>query len=70
MYALSKRLQQIYPHKFGQGKYFCIFGGLHIEKLLLKSHRQLIAGTGLPRSVSELFKTFNCWCWKYGVECP
>ena len=35
-YALSKRLRKMYPHKFRQRKYFPMFGGLHIEKLLLK----------------------------------
>ena len=49
VYALSKRLQKMYQHKFGQGKYFPIFGGLHIEKLFLEIHGQLIAGTRLTR---------------------
>ena len=39
----------MYPHKFGQGKYFPMFGGLHIEKVLLDIHGQLIAGSGFPR---------------------
>ena len=37
----------MYPHKFGQGKYFPMFDGLHIEKLLLEIHGQLTAGSGL-----------------------
>ena len=47
VYALSRRLQQIFPEKYGPGKYLAIFGGLHIEKLLLEIHGQLIAGSGL-----------------------
>ena len=53
VYALSKRLQQMYPHKFGQGKYFPMFGGFHIEKLLLEIHGHLIAG-------SRLLQFLNC----------
>ena len=34
-------------HTFGQDKCFLMFGGLHIEKLLLEMHDQLIAGMGL-----------------------
>ena len=34
-------------HTFGQDKCFSMFGGLHIEKLLLEIHRQLIAARGL-----------------------
>ena len=49
VYALSKRLQQMYPPTFGQGKYFPMFGRFHREKLLLDIHGQLIAGRGLPR---------------------
>ena len=45
VYALSKRLQLMYPHKFGQGKNFPMFGGIHIDKLLLEIHGQLIAGS-------------------------
>ena len=39
----------MYPYKFGQGKYFPMFAGLHIEKVLLEIHGQLIAGNGLRR---------------------
>ena len=39
----------MYPHKIGPRTYFPMFGGLHIEKLLLEIHRQLIAGSGLPQ---------------------
>ena len=49
VYALSKRLQQTYPYKFGQGKYCPMFGGLHIEKLFFEIHGQFVAGSGLPQ---------------------
>ena len=39
----------MYSHKFGHGKYFPMFGGLHIEKLLLEIYGQLIAGSEFPR---------------------
>ena len=49
VYVISKRLQQLYPHKFGRGKYFRMSGGFHIEKILIEGHDQLRAGSGLPR---------------------
>ena len=67
VYALSKRLQLMYPHKFGQGKNFPMFGGIHIDKLLLEIHGQLIAGSGLPRflnysklSITGAENSFEC----------
>ena len=67
VYALSKRLQLMYPHKFGQGKNFPMFGGLHIDKLLLEIHGQLIAGSGLPQflnysklSITGAENSFEC----------
>ena len=47
MYTISRQLQWIYPNEFGPGKYFPMFGGLHIEKLLLEIHGQLVDGSGL-----------------------
>ena len=47
VYALSRQLQNIYPNTFGPGKYFPMFGGLHIEKVLLIIHGQLVRGNGL-----------------------
>ena len=44
VYALSRRLQQMFPDSLGPEKYVPMFGGLHIGKLLLEIHRQLIAG--------------------------
>ena len=49
VYALSRRLQQMFPDTLGPGKYLPMFGGLHIEKLLLEIHGQLIAGSGLAQ---------------------
>ena len=49
VHALSKILQKFYPDKFGQEKYFPMFGGFHIENVLLENHGQLIAGSGLLR---------------------
>ena len=42
VYALPKKLQQMYPHKFGQRRYLPMFGRLHIEKILLEIHGQLL----------------------------
>ena len=55
VYAMSRQLQQYFPEEFGPGKYFPMFGGLHIEKLLLEIHGQLIDGSGL----SELIDVSN-----------
>ena len=55
VYALSKQIQILYPDQFGPGFYFPMFGGLHIEKVLLVIHGQLIEGSGL----SELMDVSN-----------
>ena len=44
IYALTKQLQWRFPSHFR--KYFCLFGGLHVEKRLLVLH--FIKGSGLP----------------------
>ena len=49
LYALSKQLQIIYQNEFGPGKYFPIFDGLYIEKVLLIIHGQLVEGSGLSQ---------------------
>ena len=49
VYAISRRLQEMFPDTIGPGKYLPMFGGLHIEKLLLEIHGQLIAGSGLSQ---------------------
>ena len=49
VYALSKILLKFYPDKFGQKKYFPMFGGFHIHNVVLENHGQLIAGSGLLR---------------------
>ena len=41
VYALSRRLQQMFPDSLGPGKYLPMFGGLHIEKLLLEIQASL-----------------------------
>ena len=46
VYALSRRLQQMFPDSFGPGKYLPMFGGLHAGKRLLEILEQLIAGSG------------------------
>ena len=53
VYALSRRLQQMFPDSLGPGKYLPMFGGLHIEKLLLEIHGQLIAGSGLTQFLDQ-----------------
>ena len=46
IYALTKQLQWRFPRNFR--KYFCLFGGLHVEKCLLVLHSDFIKGSGLP----------------------
>ena len=46
VYALSRRLQQMFPDSLGPGKYLPMFGGLHMGKRLLEILEQLIAGSG------------------------
>ena len=53
VFALSRRLQQMLPDSLGPGKYMPMFGGLHIEKLLLEIHGQLIAGSGLTQYLDQ-----------------
>ena len=53
--ALSRQLQQMLHDSLGPGKYLPMFGGLHIEQLLLEIHRKLIAGSGLAQ-VLDLVK--------------
>ena len=35
------------------GKYLSMFGGLHVEKLRLEIHGQLIAGSGLAQFLDQ-----------------
>ena len=49
IYALSKQLQIMFANEFGPGKYFSILGKLHIEKVLLVIHGQLVVGCGLSQ---------------------
>ena len=53
IYALSRRLQQIFPDSLGPGKYLPMFGGLIIEKLPLEIHGQLIARSGLAQFLDQ-----------------
>ena len=53
VYALSRRLQQMFPDSPGPGKYLPMLGGLHIEKFLLEIHGQLIAGSGLAQFLDQ-----------------
>ena len=52
VYALSRRLEQMFPDSLGPGKYLPMFGGLHIEKLL-EIHKQFIAGSGLAQFLDQ-----------------
>ena len=52
--ALSRQLQQMFPDSLGPGKYLPMFGGLHIEKLLLEIHGQLIAGSRLAQFLDQV----------------
>ena len=47
--ALTKELMIRFPDKFGPDKYFCSFGSLYIEKLLLIICGQVIEGSGLDK---------------------
>ena len=64
IYAISKHLQLIYPDQYGLHKYLPMFGGLHIEKLLLELHGQIIAGNGLPE-ILDISKLSYDWGRKY-----
>ena len=52
VFALTWELQQRLKETFGKSKYFCLFGGLHIEKILLVIHGELIKGSGLESILS------------------
>ena len=47
IFALTKELMIRFPDTFGPGKYFCLFGSLHIEKSLLTICGQVIKGSGM-----------------------
>ena len=47
VYALSKEIQWRFRDEYGQGSYFVLFGGLHIEQSLLKIHGDIIKGSGM-----------------------
>ena len=47
VYALTKELQWRKPEEFGENFYFAMFGGLHLEHMLLLIHGELIQGSGL-----------------------
>ena len=49
VYAPSRQLQQMFPDSLGPRNYLSMFGGLHIEKLLLEIHGQFIARSGLAK---------------------
>ena len=53
IYALTKEIQWRYPDTFGNSKYFCLFGSLHIEKSMLVVHGQIIKGTGLDKILTS-----------------
>ena len=53
IYALSWRLQQMFPDSLGPGKYLPMLSGLHIEKLLLEIHGQLIARSRLTQFLDQ-----------------
>ena len=53
VFALSRRLQQMFPDSLGTGKYLPMFGGLPIEKILLEIHGQFIAGSGLAQFLDQ-----------------
>ena len=53
VYALSRQLQQMFRDSLGPRKYVPMCGGLHIEKLFLEIHGQLIAGSGLAKFLDQ-----------------
>ena len=60
VYALSRRLQQMFPDFPGPGKYLPMLRGLfqknlkQLEKRLLEIHRQFIAGSGLIQCLDQV----------------
>ena len=53
VYALSKEIQWRFNDQFGRGKYFVMFGALHIEKSLLVIHADIIKGSDLRQILKE-----------------
>ena len=49
VYTLSKEIQFRFSDQFGQGKYFVLFGALHIEKSLLVIYADIIKGSGIKQ---------------------
>ena len=49
VYALSRRLQQMFSDSLGPGNHLPMFGGFHIEKILLEIQEKLVAGSELAR---------------------
>ena len=52
VFPLTWELQQRLKETFGKSKYFCLFGGFHIEKISLVIHGELIKGSGLESILS------------------
>ena len=53
VFKITKDLQWRFPELFGQDKYFCIFGSLHIEKSILILCSSLIEGSGLNKIMNS-----------------
>ena len=53
VYALSRRLQQMFPDSLGPGKYLHMFGRLYIEKLFLEIYGQVIAESGIAQFLDQ-----------------
>ena len=51
VYALTKKLQYLFPEEFAN--YFALFGQLHIEQALLIIHGLLIKGSGLHEILTQ-----------------
>ena len=52
VYALTKQIQWRLPERFGDSKYFTLFGGLHIEKAFIV-HGKFIKGSGLEKLLGQ-----------------
>ena len=65
-YALSRQLQQMFPDSLGPGRYLPMFGGVHIEKILLEIHGKLITGSGISQFLDQ---GFYYWSWNCSGQC-
>ena len=59
VYGLTKETQWRDKDTFGSSSYFSLFGGLHIEKILLTVYGELVKGSGLENILSACDLSIN-----------